>query len=159
MQVPRDLLFKHKNVSSTKRSRISSSVSWTRPVTGENLITPHLKYAPLSPRVDAPQDPTPKFQTPTPAPCTVNAKPQRRCASRSRRQGQLRRSWLRRSPPPSGAPSLAGSTGASINKCTPPGGTELFIDNLLVQIHYIIVMIRWTGLAPWEFELLENDPP
>ena len=29
---------------------------------------------------------------------------------------------------------------------------EVFIDNLLVRIHLIIVMIRWTGLAPWEFE-------
>ena len=29
---------------------------------------------------------------------------------------------------------------------------ELFVDNLLVRIHFIIVMIRWTGLAPWEFE-------
>jgi len=28
---------------------------------------------------------------------------------------------------------------------------EFFIDNLLVRIHCIIVMIRWTGLAPWEF--------
>ena len=27
-----------------------------------------------------------------------------------------------------------------------------FIDNLLVRIHFIIVMIRWTGLASWEFE-------
>jgi len=27
-----------------------------------------------------------------------------------------------------------------------------FIDNLLVRIHLITVMIRWTGLAPWEFE-------
>ena len=25
---------------------------------------------------------------------------------------------------------------------------EFFIDNLLVRIHYIIVMIRWTGLVP-----------
>ena len=25
-------------------------------------------------------------------------------------------------------------------------------ENLLVRIHLIIVMIRWTGLAPWEFE-------
>ena len=24
--------------------------------------------------------------------------------------------------------------------------------NLLVRTHFIIVMIRWTGLAPWEFE-------
>jgi len=30
---------------------------------------------------------------------------------------------------------------------------DIFIDNLLVRIHFIIVMIRWTGLAPWEFEL------
>ena len=28
--------------------------------------------------------------------------------------------------------------------------TEQSIDNLLVRIHFIIVMIRWTGLAPWE---------
>jgi len=28
---------------------------------------------------------------------------------------------------------------------------EFFIDNLLVRIHFMIVMIRWTGLAPWEF--------
>ena len=27
---------------------------------------------------------------------------------------------------------------------------EFFIDNLLVRIHFIIVMIRWTGLAPCE---------
>ena len=30
--------------------------------------------------------------------------------------------------------------------------SEFFIDNLLVRVHFIIVMIRWTGLAPWEFE-------
>ena len=29
---------------------------------------------------------------------------------------------------------------------------DFFIDNLLVRIHFIIEMIRWTGLAPWEFE-------
>ena len=29
---------------------------------------------------------------------------------------------------------------------------EFFTDNLLVRIHFIIVMIWWTGLAPWEFE-------
>ena len=29
---------------------------------------------------------------------------------------------------------------------------RFFIDNLQVRIHFIIVMIRWTGLAPWEFE-------
>jgi hypothetical protein len=27
-----------------------------------------------------------------------------------------------------------------------------FIDNLLVRIRISNVMIRWTGLAPWEFE-------
>jgi len=27
---------------------------------------------------------------------------------------------------------------------------EFFIANLLVRIHVIIVMMRWTGLAPWE---------
>jgi hypothetical protein len=29
---------------------------------------------------------------------------------------------------------------------------ELFIDNLLVRIHFIIEMIWWTSLAPSEFE-------
>jgi len=28
---------------------------------------------------------------------------------------------------------------------------EFYIDNLLVRIHFIIEMIWWTGLAPWEF--------
>jgi len=28
---------------------------------------------------------------------------------------------------------------------------EFFIDNLLVRLHFIIEMIWWTGLAPWEF--------
>ena len=32
------------------------------------------------------------------------------------------------------------------------GEREFFIDNLLVRIHFIIEMIRWTGLAPWEIE-------
>ena len=26
-----------------------------------------------------------------------------------------------------------------------------FIDNLLVQFRFVIKMIWWTGLAPWEF--------
>ena len=29
--------------------------------------------------------------------------------------------------------------------------TEFYIDNLLVRIHFIIEMIWWTGLVPWEF--------
>jgi len=33
-------------------------------------------------------------------------------------------------------------------------GREFLIDNLLVRIRFIIVMIRWTGLASWEFEFL-----
>ena len=33
-----------------------------------------------------------------------------------------------------------------------PPERDFFIDNLLVRNHFIIVMIRWTGLAPWEFE-------
>ena len=33
-----------------------------------------------------------------------------------------------------------------------PPERESFIDNLLVRIHFIIVMIRWTGLAQWEFD-------
>ena len=28
----------------------------------------------------------------------------------------------------------------------------IFIDNLLVRIHFFIVMIRWTGLTPWKLE-------
>ena len=35
---------------------------------------------------------------------------------------------------------------------TPKQEREFFIDNLLVRIHFIIVMTRWTGLTPWEFE-------
>ena len=30
---------------------------------------------------------------------------------------------------------------------------ELFIDNILVRIHFIIETIGWTSLAPWELEL------
>ena len=26
------------------------------------------------------------------------------------------------------------------------------VAQVLVRIHFIVVMIRWTGLAPWEFE-------
>jgi len=33
-------------------------------------------------------------------------------------------------------------------EATSPPEREFFIDNLLVRIHFIIVMIRWTGLAP-----------
>ena len=29
---------------------------------------------------------------------------------------------------------------------------DFFIDDLLARIHFIIVMMRWTGLAPWDLE-------
>ena len=32
------------------------------------------------------------------------------------------------------------------------GERDFLIDNLLVRIHFIVLMIMWTGLAPWEFE-------
>jgi len=32
-----------------------------------------------------------------------------------------------------------------------PAGRQFFIDNLLVRIHFTIMMMRWTGLAPGEF--------
>ena len=38
------------------------------------------------------------------------------------------------------------------SECSTCSVREFFIDNLLVRIHFIIVMIRWTSLAPWEFE-------
>ena len=34
---------------------------------------------------------------------------------------------------------------------------EFFSDDLLVRIHFIIVKVRWTGLAPWEFEFAERQ--
>jgi len=51
---------------------------------------------------------------------------------------------LKYEPPPPGA--------ANTNRVIREREREFFIDNLLVRIHFIIVMIRWTGLAPWEFE-------
>jgi len=44
-----------------------------------------------------------------------------------------------------GRASRGGSAGGGPRAC-------LVIDNLLVRIHSTIVMIRWTGLAPWGFE-------
>jgi len=32
---------------------------------------------------------------------------------------------------------------------------EFFVDNILVRIRFIIVMIRWTGLMPWEVERMQ----
>jgi hypothetical protein len=36
---------------------------------------------------------------------------------------------------------------------------ESLIDNLLAQIRFMMVMISWTGLAPWEFECLIHGVP
>ncbi len=41
---------------------------------------------------------------------------------------------------------------AMAGKKVTPKERDFFIDNLLVRIHFIIVMVGWTGLAPWEFE-------
>ena len=40
----------------------------------------------------------------------------------------------------------------ALQSAEPGGEREFFIENLLVRIHYIIVMLKWTGLAPREFE-------
>ena len=34
------------------------------------------------------------------------------------------------------------------------GEKEFITENLQVRISFIIVMIRWTGLAPWDFNSL-----
>ena len=51
--------------------------------------------------------------------------------------------------------SRALSTTKSMSLKYEPASEPLHIsrpNNLLVRIHLISVMIRWTGLAPWEFE-------
>ena len=47
---------------------------------------------------------------------------------------------------------LLGLFGRFLQRPSTSSEREFVIDNLLVRIHFIIVMIRWTGLAPWEFE-------
>ena len=46
--------------------------------------------------------------------------------------------------------------GATVSGLPSPaacGYREIFFSyNTLVRIHFIIVMIKWTGLAPWEFD-------
>ena len=49
-------------------------------------------------------------------------------------------------------PELAAMMKAPLTPRRNPEEREFFIDNLLVRIHLIIVMIRWSGLAPREFE-------
>ena len=53
--------------------------------------------------------------------------------------------------PASGRDRIGAAPGAEVGPDVsgrPPGPSrerEFFIDNLLVRIHFIIVMIRWTG--------------
>ena len=54
-------------------------------------------------------------------------------------------------------PARRASCTCSTNRPSVPGlqgGRELCIDNLLVRIHFMIMMIRWTGLASWELKFL-----
>ena len=45
---------------------------------------------------------------------------------------------------------VAAALGEQLSEGEPDTDREFFIDNLLVRIHFSIVMIRWTGLAPRE---------
>jgi len=80
--------------------------------------------------------PNPKPQTPNPKPQTPNPKSQTP------------------NPFPAGAheSDIAAAKRHARRRLQVCLERELFFDNLLVRIHVIIVMIRWTGLAPWEFE-------
>ena len=63
--------------------------------------------------------------------------------------------WKRR------AMSLSQQLKLTTGRKAPPrparSAPSFFIDNLLVRIHLIIVMIRWTGLAPCELEFHVPD--
>ena len=41
---------------------------------------------------------------------------------------------------------------SAFGRRVPAQRERVLFDNLLVRIHFIIVMIRWTGLAPRELE-------
>ena len=59
----------------------------------------------------------------------------------------------------SGDIGLPGYRGTLLVKNTPFLGTyRRRFDNHLVRIHFIIVMIRWAGLAPREFECKHAQP-
>ena len=51
------------------------------------------------------------------------------------------------------APGAGALIGAGLDGVVDRGVKRFFFLTLLVRIHLIIVMIRWTGLAPWEFEI------
>ena len=74
------------------------------------------------------------------------------CSLLARERGEpeipsLVEAHLRQSRPDSG-PSLSHVSGKPLQNLSE---REFFIDNLLVRIHFIIEMIWWAGLAPWEF--------
>ena len=60
--------------------------------------------------------------------------------------------WRQQVTSPSGALTLREQETAVVPAQVIHPEREFFIDNLLVRIHLIVAMIRWTGLAPWEFE-------
>jgi len=59
-------------------------------------------------------------------------------------------STCRETPPLRLRSQIAGLEEA-VGRGAPPREREFFIDNLLVRIHFIMLMIRWTGLAPCFF--------
>jgi hypothetical protein len=46
-----------------------------------------------------------------------------------------------------------GATLISVAQGYDPRDRDFFTGNLLLRIHFVIEMIWWTGLTPWEFEL------
>ena len=84
--------------------------------------------------------------TPTPQPSTLNPPT---CQTED---GHVQEDSAKRRPAAFGASQpnwLVQTSSASLKV---QREREWFIDNLLVRIHCRIVMIRWTGLAPWEFD-------
>ena len=54
--------------------------------------------------------------------------------------------------PPQGRQAHLRADRPASGQTGPPQERQFFIDNLLVRIHFIIVVMRSNGLAPWEFE-------
>jgi len=79
---------------------------------------------------------------PAGSPMATQGEGEGRNLTKSRPAGRSRSPRPVRSPATPGA--ARGAKPTSVRPACP--------DNLLVRIHCIIVMIMWTGLAPWEFE-------
>ena len=94
-------------------------------------------------------------------PCRVPRSRERESARARERESESAREGGKELSPSAGAGAdrpgrRAGGQGAAGDEqppVRPPPQREFCIDNLLVRIHFSIVVIRWTGLAPWEFEL------